>query len=608
MELDDIDCGASAMGASVFDPVSPSLLFVDQYDAAQPPPTYTTPEEDSAPPGTGGVAPDVAVLPSPVPASPSRCPHCAAMLADMRRSDEYSEAADRWEANWHASARACSGVCTERELCSVHGYPLRVCTESLPSAPHCVLRFEGRWRDASSLSSKRPAPAVEIKVEPPARRARGDGAAPSAAAAAAASSLSAPGSEVQSSPGMGNSPLAYGAGGTGGPCPVPGECCRRIMKLMSCEWAAPASAYLSTLLSDECKGFCRSPYACKVHWCPAWLSQDAGDRTRYRCASPEHARSAVKGRHHADFAYYCAQPDCCNGRWFSRDSSHERTHGKKKHSGGGGGAAAGAAAAGASAPPQPGLGSELLVVDQGVCAAASGAESSSADNVKSVSSSLSAADNQNPVTHSPYLSPQQAQEQQRQALLQHPAAAPAVALPTTYIAVPYMPPRPMEQQGERERPRRSFLCRTVTIRAVSLAALCVALVVFGALAGSVASELNCDAKDDDNIAVFGSYRVYACWNIEDEYNDTNRWHKCAVCSYSHSSPYRHHCDGANLTAEFKWQSDTVPFDIGVVTVRSDDMMLEIDIIDLNPPYEFTGSLDGFVFTLNLVPVSSDALV
>lgn len=118
------------------------------------------------------------------------------------------------------------------------------------------------------------------------------------------------------------------------PCSPSGECLKRIRKLLLLDWVVEAPTALERLRAYEaacvqgcCQGFCHTNYCCRIHWCPAEIrKEDGGNLSRYKCRWP-HEGVNRKGRHHADFAYYCGDPKCCKGKWFSRDETHKRSKG-----------------------------------------------------------------------------------------------------------------------------------------------------------------------------------------------------------------------------------------------------------------------------------------
>eukprot|EP00727_Mastigamoeba_balamuthi_P006354 m51a1_g2339 hypothetical protein (647) ;mRNA; f:549817-552239 len=227
-----------------------------------------------------------------------RCPHCMRKLKDMADSPsiQCQTGARRWEKNWAATNLACFGACQCSEFCAAHGYPMSVCVARTGETRHCVLSYRGTWvmhrakRDASEIT---PSPAAE--------GAAGAG------------------------PGASGSPFAC-------------ECTARLEKLRGYEWVSSDTLALRVLgdaeaLSREghCQGYCKTQYCCKIHWCPACIQPEGeGKTTKYKCPYP-HESKGKKGRHHLDFAFFCPDPACCNGKWYSRDETHNRRRGPRVH-------------------------------------------------------------------------------------------------------------------------------------------------------------------------------------------------------------------------------------------------------------------------------------
>eukprot|EP00727_Mastigamoeba_balamuthi_P004151 m51a1_g13733 hypothetical protein (1005) ;mRNA; r:145321-149173 len=285
----------------------------------------------------------------------SWCPHCLERLREMRGSDgvQCQGGARKWLANWKQSARPCFGACLAPEFCAEHGFPLASCCSQFPDSKHNVFVYRGSWvkqrvkreLEGSSggdsdalLSGKRQRPEFS-PVSPPAPCAQ-----PSPPAPQPTLVVHAPPPATVPAPVPPANPLGtagIGAVGaltglsppipTGRPCERKMECFFRIQKLRSAEWVTgdPAAVARLKVLEDAsvlaCQGFCRTPYACRVHWCPAEIKRE-GTASRYKCTVAQHDFRGKKGRHHADFPFYCDDPACCNGKWYSRDETHRRRH------------------------------------------------------------------------------------------------------------------------------------------------------------------------------------------------------------------------------------------------------------------------------------------
>ena len=95
------------------------------------------------------------------------------------------------------------------------------------------------------------------------------------------------------------------------------------------QWVATDKSFVGALLlrveeaKTKCVGVCKTPYLCRIHACPASVSGVKGS-SKYQCSGGDHSSLTVKGRYHESFCFYCSNPDCCNGKWFSRDETHAR--------------------------------------------------------------------------------------------------------------------------------------------------------------------------------------------------------------------------------------------------------------------------------------------
>jgi hypothetical protein len=118
------------------------------------------------------------------------------------------------------------------------------------------------------------------------------------------------------------------------------RCDERLDALMRCAWVSSAEGAIDKLGRHRvasmtvCQGYCKTAYCCRIHWCPAFVVRDGTTKatafTKYHCQEGVHDNAGNKGRHHADYAFYCSDPSCCGGKWFSRDETHRRTAVKKQ--------------------------------------------------------------------------------------------------------------------------------------------------------------------------------------------------------------------------------------------------------------------------------------
>ena len=109
----------------------------------------------------------------------------------------------------------------------------------------------------------------------------------------------------------------------------PCDCCTRLSRLLAVHWIESSLDLVAALRQrveaskTRCLGFCQSCYLCRLHCAPAIINEGRHP-SRYQCLVDDH-ESTPKGRHHADFLFYCDRPSCCNGKWFARDETHART-------------------------------------------------------------------------------------------------------------------------------------------------------------------------------------------------------------------------------------------------------------------------------------------
>lgn len=229
-------------------------------------------------------------------APPQRCPYCEARRQDMLAT--FPESAARWEAKWTEGGSYCFGACLVNEFCIVHSVPANLCGQD---GDHTLLFYHGSWSH------------VRLRV-------------PVAAAAAAAvgtpSTISqSPADQYEAEHNRAAKRMRSEAGCT--------ECVHRLQKLAACCWAKkdiPFFACITELrnvaATNGCQGFCTTSHVCKVHACPAEIVRDGHRSSKFRCPMPHEA--TARGRHHEDFAFYCADDACCGGRWYSREESHTR--------------------------------------------------------------------------------------------------------------------------------------------------------------------------------------------------------------------------------------------------------------------------------------------
>jgi len=293
------------------------------------------------------------------------CRHCWQRLMDMRESSSAKcrEGALKWERNWHVSGLACFGACESAEFCVEHGLPLAICRERFSDFRHAPFLYRGSWVQvrsrhstaAASVTTQQAAAATttttafvedddsggstaEVSKK---RQRKCDEVSPSllpppphqqqslSASTAAHPAPSAPPAAVADSPlDIEPSPVSMVLK----ECTAPGECLRRLQKLLLVDWVSLDAAVTEAVKRLEmaaregcCQGLCATPYCCRIHWCPAYIRRPLGTASRYHCRQGPHDHSNRKGRHHADFGFYCSDPACCNGKWFSRDETHKRS-------------------------------------------------------------------------------------------------------------------------------------------------------------------------------------------------------------------------------------------------------------------------------------------
>eukprot|EP00727_Mastigamoeba_balamuthi_P009263 m51a1_g496 hypothetical protein (2138) ;mRNA; r:250627-259536 len=268
----------------------------------------------------------------------SWCVHCEDRLRAMREccGVQCQAGARKWEENWRASGQPCFGACTAVEFCADHGFPLAQCTALFPDAKHNVFLYRGTWVKQRNLKHElddTPQAAAAVAAGAPAaggvKRQRYDspqeiGGTPPGPPEGVAVGQGAPEYVLPNAPPM---PSLVPPIPMGRPCEKRMECFFRLQKLRAMEWAAGGAERLRELEQASvlaCQGFCKTPYCCRVHWCPAYVCAAEGSQSRYRCPVASHDVKGKKNRAHADFPFYCADEGCCNGKWYSRDESHHR--------------------------------------------------------------------------------------------------------------------------------------------------------------------------------------------------------------------------------------------------------------------------------------------
>eukprot|EP00727_Mastigamoeba_balamuthi_P000474 m51a1_g10423 hypothetical protein (531) ;mRNA; r:9740-11544 len=272
------------------------------WDALCSPPALDpdSPEAPAAPPSAGTCQLAATAL----------CGRCAERLEALRESDEGEcrEGAERVLGLWRASGQRCHGLCASRELCVAHGLPLPLCLALRPSPGedgHCAYAFRGTWAKCDAR-----------------KRARRDD------SHSDAPGLQGPAATAAATGGVAQDPRAL----AGAACARAGECFLRLQKLRSSGWAPSESAdplgaqrlrELQEASALACQGFCRTDHCCRVHWGPAAAAR-TGRAVHYECSVAPHDYRGKKNRNHADFAFYCSDPRCCDGKWYSRLETHNR--------------------------------------------------------------------------------------------------------------------------------------------------------------------------------------------------------------------------------------------------------------------------------------------
>eukprot|EP00727_Mastigamoeba_balamuthi_P006072 m51a1_g2084 hypothetical protein (636) ;mRNA; f:1510387-1512714 len=228
--------------------------------------------------------------PAAVSSPQLRCAHCQERLDDMKAAGatipELQYCAALWDAAWSSSGVSCWGACCTRLMCVEHARPLPGCDQTDPPT-HTPAVYTSAWL----------LQLPELKAEPGTARKR-------ARTTVAVASTSP------------------------GPC---AECQNRVRQLACSEFMATPDVQARIVdvyaaCGTACQGFCTATHCCKVHVLPAVVGKEAGaggHTTKFHCPIPHNPLQ--RGRHHEFFCYYCADPTCCNGRWFSREETHRRS-------------------------------------------------------------------------------------------------------------------------------------------------------------------------------------------------------------------------------------------------------------------------------------------
>eukprot|EP00727_Mastigamoeba_balamuthi_P010345 m51a1_g5933 hypothetical protein (213) ;mRNA; r:90219-91284 len=113
-----------------------------------------------------------------------------------------------------------------------------------------------------------------------------------------------------------------------------GLCAERLDRLLMADWVrrdpvamASVKHFLLSASRGVCHGFCQTPYLCKLHMCPATRrkgTDSACDRKVSQFCCPHPHDKVAKGRHHEQFAFFCSDPCCAPGKWYSREETHKK--------------------------------------------------------------------------------------------------------------------------------------------------------------------------------------------------------------------------------------------------------------------------------------------
>ena len=289
-----------------------------------------------------------------VPGSIPRCKHCLQRIEDMRSSQGAMcrKGASLCEQNWAMAGTPCFGLCETNVACIEHGYPLYECYRKHHAASsgsaddllvkHAVYVYRGKWIAQKRLEYQHtsapvpdPASLEVVKLDPADGNSSADDSSPLVLGSVDASPAdpqvvkSFPLASAPSplNPNQGSAAGAAGAA-RGDDIVFPCGCFSRLVLLASAPWITEKPELVSKLhrliveSESACLGFCTTPYCCRIHLCPAL--KNSGSGTRYQCQKGSHDNSDNRGRHHADFCYFCGDPACCGNKWFSREQAHTR--------------------------------------------------------------------------------------------------------------------------------------------------------------------------------------------------------------------------------------------------------------------------------------------
>jgi len=299
------------------------------------------------------------------------CPRCIVRLREMHSSTSapIRKAAALWEENWSHCGKKCFGVCDSEEFCVSHGFPLAVCRQRHPGEKHMICVYKGKWIGVKGFISEKPIQHEdreqvmysdviprELAVACKRQRVNMDAVSDSSSFASPTDNSlrgTSPESESHSSAAYAAASMANfatttttttsTAAATAATTNVPEEsvvhlqssvwpceCAERLRRLLDVSWIKSSPEFVEKIRKQyeesqtRCLGFCQTSYLCRIHACPATFSE-SHHPSRYQCQAGSHEGIVKKGRHHAYFCYYCADPECCNGKWYSRDETHTRT-------------------------------------------------------------------------------------------------------------------------------------------------------------------------------------------------------------------------------------------------------------------------------------------
>ena len=262
-----------------------------------------------------------------------KCTHCLTRMEELwsSSSSQCKDASVLLAHNWTLSGRSCCGICRCECVCVKHGYPMDVCQKNFPGIGHKFVIRRGKWVSVKSEEAEKyiqgsffGTPISEIAntvvvassddccdcFESPAKKRT---------------------REERDRQCDNNDSLEKIINSTSDDCSTHCECYGRLKKLLSMTWVASDSVFVGLLVKraeeskSKCIGICKASYLCRIHACPAYVSGLKGS-SKYQCHEGDHSSSlTTKGRYHESFCFYCDNPDCCGGKWFSRDETHSRS-------------------------------------------------------------------------------------------------------------------------------------------------------------------------------------------------------------------------------------------------------------------------------------------